>query len=71
MSLSADESESKRGLSEQYEQAEQRVDKLIQAGFSFSGHERNCAYLNMGGRQFANVSTISGLDLADEHSPLE
>ena len=39
---------------------------LIRNGHSFSGRERHCCFLNTGGRQFANVSAISGLDLVDD-----
>ena len=40
-------------------------------GRSFSGHERNCAYLNCGSSpeaqgQFANVSAVSGIDFPDD-----
>jgi len=33
---------------------------------SWSGRERNCAFLNCGGSRFADVSAISGLDFADD-----
>ena len=39
---------------------------LIRAGRSFSGRERHCCFLNTGSRRFADISTISGLDLADD-----
>ena len=40
-------------------------------GRSFSGHERNCAYLNCGSSpeaqgRFANVSAASGIDFPDD-----
>ena len=35
-------------------------------GHSFSGRERNCCFLNIDGRQFANASAVSGLDYADD-----
>ena len=39
-------------------------------GRSWSGHERNCCFLNLGeqggGKQFANVSATSGLDFPDD-----
>ncbi|MFN0130691.1 MAG: tetratricopeptide repeat protein [Verrucomicrobiales bacterium] len=44
---------------------------MMNSGRSFSGHERNCAFLNTGtlaearGR-FANVSAVSGLDFDDD-----
>lgn len=40
--------------------------RFIRAGRSFSGHERNCCYLNTGKTRFANVSAISGLDFPDD-----
>ena len=42
---------------------------LFSEGKSFSGHERNCAFLNLGGDdgpRFANVSAASGLDFEDD-----
>ncbi|MCA9215813.1 MAG: ASPIC/UnbV domain-containing protein [Planctomycetales bacterium] len=39
----------------------------IRDGKSFSGHERNCAFLNLGPQtQWANVSGVSGFDLDDD-----
>lgn len=38
----------------------------IRQGNSFSGKERNCAFLNMGDARFANVSSVSGLDFIDD-----
>ena len=40
--------------------------KLLRDGASFSGHERNCAFLNLGGSRFANVSASTGLDFLDD-----
>jgi len=41
---------------------------LLRRGRSWSGHERNCVYLNCGpgAAAFANVSAASGLDFADD-----
>ena len=39
---------------------------MIQAGSSWSGHERNCCFLNTGQTRFADVSASSGLDFADD-----
>lgn len=39
---------------------------MVREGASWSGHERNCAYLNLGSGRFANVSTVTGLDYADD-----
>ena len=45
--------------------------KMFGEGRSFSGHERNCCYLNPGnspaaGGKFANISAASGLDYPDD-----
>jgi len=43
------------------------TNQLIRAGRSFSGRERNCAFLNLGdGKRFADISAASGLDFADD-----
>lgn len=44
---------------------------MVSRGRTFSGHERNCAFLNMGSAagappEFANISAGSGLDFADD-----
>ena len=44
----------------------QAVIDLLKAGRSWSGHERNCAFLNCGGPRFANISAATGLDFADD-----
>ena len=46
-----------------YDRGWSALNKLLRAGRSFSGRERNCCFLNMGGGQFANVSAATGLDL--------
>ena len=38
----------------------------MEQGRSFSGHERNCCFLNVAGERFANVSAVSGLDYPDD-----
>ena len=43
-----------------------KLDRLIQSGKSFSGRERNCCFLNIGSRRFANISALSGLDFIDD-----
>ena len=45
--------------------------KMFGEGRSFSGHERNCCYLNPGNSsaaagKFANISAASGLDYPDD-----
>jgi len=44
-----------------------RITNLIETGGSWSGRERNCCYLNLGGdRPFADVSFASGFDFPDD-----
>jgi thiol-disulfide isomerase/thioredoxin len=44
-----------------------RLNRLIDSGSSFSGYERNCAFLNLGaGKRFATVSNITGFDFDDD-----
>jgi len=38
----------------------------LSQGISWSGHERNCCYLNIGSGRFANVSAVTGLDFMDD-----
>ncbi|MDC0934782.1 tetratricopeptide repeat protein [Pirellulales bacterium] len=40
--------------------------EFLRAGDTWSGHERNCAYLNLGTGRFANFSAVSGFDFADD-----
>ena len=42
--------------------------KLLREGHSFSGHERNCAFLNChpSSPRFANVSAVTGFDFPDD-----
>ena len=40
--------------------------KLIRQGQSFSGREKNCAFINTRGTEFANASAVSGLDFPDD-----
>ena len=47
------------------------ISRLIRRGFSWSGHERHCAFLNLGGwnsdgGRFAEVAAVSGLDFEDD-----
>ena len=49
-----------------YYQGWRALYRLIRSGSSFSGHERNCAFLNLGGEGFATVSSASGFDEADD-----
>lgn len=40
--------------------------QFIRQGRSFSGHEPHCSFLNVGQTQFANISSVSGLDFQDD-----
>lgn len=35
-------------------------------GYSWSGHERNCGYLNLGDGRFVDISAAAGLDFLDD-----
>lgn len=50
----------------QYRSAWQATTKLLREGHSFSGHEKNCAFLNSRDNRFANASSITGLDFDDD-----
>ena len=39
---------------------------MVQGGRSWSGRERNCAFLNLNGESFANISSASGIDFPDD-----
>ncbi len=50
-----------------YRQGWQALNRLLHEDRSFSGHERHNAYLNCGGSgKFADVSTVTGLDFAED-----
>ena len=49
-----------------YDKGWAAVNRLIRAGRSFSGRERNCCFLNVGSTRFANVSSAIGLNLIDD-----
>ena len=40
--------------------------RMIREGGSWSGHERNCAFVNTGDGRFSDVSAASGLDFSDD-----
>jgi tetratricopeptide (TPR) repeat protein len=42
------------------------LNKLLRRGYSWSGREANCAFLNLGGGRFANISAASGFDFVDD-----
>ncbi len=49
-----------------YDKGWAAVNRLIRAGRSFSGRERNCCFLNVGQTRFANISSSVDLNLADD-----
>jgi len=52
----------------EYDKAWAALNLMIREGRGFSGHERNCVFLNLGGKdsRFANVSSATGLDFDDD-----
>ncbi|MCH2114696.1 MAG: tetratricopeptide repeat protein [Pirellulales bacterium] len=40
--------------------------KLLREGKSFSGRERNCAFINHGNQHFSDVSSVTGLDFPED-----
>ena len=66
MSRSPTRKLARSAVSEDYRTAENRLFQLVKAGYSFSGHERNCAYLGLGDGRFANVSAVTGFDFSDD-----
>lgn len=51
---------------EDYKLGWMAINKLVNQGFSWSGHERNCVFLNTRGAPFATVSSVAGLDFDDD-----
>ena len=49
-----------------YRQGWKALNRLLHEDRSFSGNERNCAFLNCGGQFFADVSSITGFDFPDD-----
>lgn len=49
-----------------YDRGWDAINAMLRAGRSLSGHERNCCFLNSRGERFANVSSVLGLDFADD-----
>lgn len=42
------------------------LNRLLRRGYSWSGREENCAFLNLGGRGFANISSATGFGFPDD-----
>lgn len=49
-----------------YQEGWAAISRLTRRGLSWSGNERNCAFLNLGQGSFADVSSVSGFDFADD-----
>lgn len=49
-----------------YRQGWATLNQLLHEGKSFSGHERNCAFLNLGGDSFADVSGLIGVNYHED-----
>ena len=49
-----------------FNRSRSRLFQMIEEGQSWSGHERNCCFLNTGGERFANISAVSGFDFLDD-----
>jgi len=54
------------GEAEAYLEAWRAINRLMRQGYSWSGREKNCAFLNLGDGTFADASGISGFDFADD-----
>lgn len=59
-------SDSKIDAEHPYAKAAAQLNQLIRSGESLSGNERNCLFLNMEGRNFANASAVTGFDFLDD-----
>ena len=49
-----------------YRQGWKALNRLLHEDRSFSGGERNCAFLNLEGKGFADISGVSGFDFAED-----
>lgn len=66
MSRSPDSVATDQASLRDYEGGWEAIYNLIDEGKSWSGNERNCAFLNTRGGRFADVSAASGLDFEDD-----
>ena len=53
-------------INEEYSAGWSEILNLINTGGSWSGHERNCCFLNTGQQRFADASAVTGLDFLDD-----
>jgi len=51
---------------DEYASAWIAINKLIRRGYSWSGRERNCAFLNVGDGTFARIDAVSGFGFYDD-----
>jgi len=58
--------EAERAGEVEYRSAWAAISHLVQEGSSWSGNERNCAYMNLGQGRFVDVSAVTGFDLVDD-----
>ena len=49
-----------------YQQGWRALNRLLHEDRSFSGNERNCAFLNRRGKGFTDISAVSGFDFPDD-----
>ena len=66
MSRSPDSVQVDRSSLQAYQDSWEAIYNLIDEGSSWSGNERNCAFLNVKGERVADVSAASGLDFIDD-----
>ena len=55
-----------RGASSDYEDAWSAINEFLRSDFTWSGYERNCAYLNNGDGTFTEAAALLGLDCLDD-----
>lgn len=66
MSQSPERAEASQQQFSTYEQRWLALYELVDEGKSWSGHERNCCFLNTGTGRFADGSSFTGLDFDDD-----
>ena len=63
---SSDDDASANATESEYRSAWGAISRLMKSGASWSGGERNCAYLNLGDGTYLDISFVAGLDQADD-----
>ncbi len=66
MSQSPLSADAPRAETVRYQQGWRALNRLLHEDRSFSGNERNCAFLNRGGKGFTDISAVSGFDFPDD-----